>query len=428
MADEPGSGSLPGLSLGPDEIRALVDLSPDAVVVLMDGYHVFANARGLALHGASRIDELRTKPAIEYMHPSCRDVAEDRAKAVTEDNQGIHYLDEKIVRLDGTILDIEAAGCPFVLGGRPAMLVVFRDITARKQAEAELKAAQMRFESAFQHAPTGMAILDRDGRLLDANPPLAALLDRDIAVLIGAECADAVAAVDRDAVRGAFADLVAGRTPMVRGDFRYRRPDGSMGWMHGSAAGLAGSVTYVVHLLDVTASKLAEYELTRRATHDDLTGLPNRTMVLKRLDAALGGRGDGPAEPAAALFIDLNGFKRVNDTLGHAAGDALLCEVAGRLRRALRPSDTVGRLGGDEFVVVISGPGAHRRAPEVAERMLAAVAEPLLLAGTTVRVSASIGVATAHDRVVTAEQLLAEADAAMYQAKSSRDRRRRNST
>ena len=154
--------------------------------------------------------------------------------------------------------------------------------------------------------------------------------------------------------------------------------------------------------------------LVHRATHDSLTELPNRAALLRHLEASAG-------DAVAVLFIDLDGFKAVNDTLGHAAGDKLLVATADRLRRAVRPGDTVARLGGDEFVIVAGGVEHRSVAVEIANRVRAAVARPLPLSGRIVRVTASIGISLGDDTHASA--LLGQADSAMYRAKQAgRDR------
>ena len=200
-----------------------------------------------------------------------------------------------------------------------------------------------------------------------------------------------------------------------------------------------GAVTEVLGVLrDVTDLVAAEEKLAFDALHDSLTGLPNRALLLDRLTAALA-RSERQGREIAVLFCDLDGFKRVNDTAGHAAGDAVLIETANRLRRVLRDGDTVARVGGDEFVLVIepwnradggrlfdTGPDIavdRNLALRVADRVVQALRAPIVVQGVEHRITASVGitypsvVALDHPDALTAADVVEEADAAMYWAK-----------
>ena len=167
----------------------------------------------------------------------------------------------------------------------------------------------------------------------------------------------------------------------------------------------------------LAALRTSEEHLRRRALHDAVTGLPNRTLFLERLGRALEREAHAGRE-FAVLFLDLDGFKQVNDTLGHDAGDRLLVTVAERLAGAVRAGDTAARFGGDEFAVLLEAPADE--AVRVVERMQRAIAEPVELDGTTAHVSASVGIAVRPRGAGTAEQVLRDADRAMYRAKSTR--------
>lgn len=178
----------------------------------------------------------------------------------------------------------------------------------------------------------------------------------------------------------------------------------------------------VVVARDISPTAARQGDLERQATHDTLTGLPNRTLLLDRLSMALG-RGLRRGSHVAVLYADLDGFKPVNDTLGHRAGDLLLAEVARRIDSAIRPGDTAARLGGDEFVVVCEDLTVREEAEAVIGRIAAEVARPVRVEGTEVQVTASIGLALAEPSS-TPESLLAQADASMYEAKDRRSRDR----
>ncbi len=223
------------------------------------------------------------------------------------------------------------------------------------------------------------------------------------------------------------AELYAGLDACRNGDstalesqHRLRHSDGSYRWVHCRALAIPGAPSPATRLVgsitDITDRRDLEEQLRHQALHDSLTGLPNRALVLDRAERMLAAarRNHGSV---SLLFIDLDNFKEVNDGFGHATGDELLAAVGARLRRVAREADTVGRLGGDEFVVLIEH-GALADASELlAQRVRDVLHPPFLLDGREYLVSASIGIATASDGA--AEQLLQEADVAMYQAKSS---------
>ena len=180
-----------------------------------------------------------------------------------------------------------------------------------------------------------------------------------------------------------------------------------------------GFVRSVANVLDAAhARSRVEDESRRMAMHDTVTGLANRALLSERVDEALGRLVPG-REYVCVLMLDLDGFKRVNDSLGHARGDALLRDVAQRLMGALRPSDTIARLGGDEFAVLLAGLVRPDEVEVVAQRLLDALKTPFSAAGRAVHLGASVGVASARSRSVTVASLLADADLAMYEAKRS---------
>ena len=224
---------------------------------------------------------------------------------------------------------------------------------------------------------------------------------------------------DADAVAAGLEGVLSGRLRA----FEHRYPCPSPveeRWFVVRVAPLRGAEGALVTHLDVTAAKLAEDRLAFRATHDPLTGLPNRDEVLSALRASLARR-NRSGGPVAVLFLDLDDFKPVNDRYGHATGDRVLALVAHRLRRQLRTTDTVGRVGGDEFVAVCEA----SEAAGLVARLRSAVSSPVQLGADTVRVGVSIGVAVAPEPgseapEEVAQALLAEADQAMYEDKRRR--------
>lgn len=178
----------------------------------------------------------------------------------------------------------------------------------------------------------------------------------------------------------------------------------------------------VITARDVTERKRVEEQLLRLAFHDPLTGLPNRALFMDRLMQAVASSERGPRS-IAVLYLDLNEFKRVNDTHGHAAGDELLVRAARRMTACLRPADTVARLGGDEFTILLDGVATAEDAMRVARRLAASLRRPFGINGQTIRTSASVGVVFSQAPCPRPDELLHRADGALYQAKSRRKER-----
>jgi diguanylate cyclase (GGDEF)-like protein len=170
---------------------------------------------------------------------------------------------------------------------------------------------------------------------------------------------------------------------------------------------------------DIRQEKQEAARLKHRARHDVLTGLPNRAAFLEIVSLTLARLHRRPDRGFAVIFLDLDGFKKVNDTLGHAAGDNLLLLVADRLTKCLRPQDAVARFGGDEFALLLDESGPRSDVDAVAARIQASIVQPMEIDGATTQVSASMGLVIAEARYATAEEMLQHADAAMYRAKAA---------
>jgi diguanylate cyclase (GGDEF)-like protein len=177
------------------------------------------------------------------------------------------------------------------------------------------------------------------------------------------------------------------------------------------------ATVYVLHAQNRDRSRLAEEELLRQAITDPLTGLANRRLLIDHLELALAGS-KRSGRSAAVLFLDLDHFKTVNDNFGHPVGDRVLIEVAIRIRRAVRPSDTAARIGGDEFAMVCADVASLDEATAIARRIFTALETPLELDGRSIVVTSSIGIATGSGGEIDRDTLLARADAAMYLAKA----------
>jgi diguanylate cyclase (GGDEF)-like protein/PAS domain S-box-containing protein len=300
---------------------------------------------------------------------------------------------------------------------------VASDVTAQQRAEVALRSSEERFRLAFDNAPIGMALVSARpatlGRFLKVNYALCRLSGYALSDLLGADFRMLTESDPATSEPRQVADLLAGETSFLRDERRCRHADGHDIWIRMSASlvrDVDGEPNYcVLQIEDITARKDAEQRLIHQTLHDSLTGLPNRVLLSDHLAQALA-RAHRNGLHVGVLFVDLDNFKDVNDSLGHDAGDELLIDVARRLRGCLRDADTAARLGGDEFVVVCEDLATREEAAAVAERVEQALDIAIDVRGHKVSVSASLGVAIS-DGSDRADDMLRKADSAMYRAK-----------
>ena len=304
------------------------------------------------------------------------------------------------------------------------VVVNLRDVTDRRRAEQEAARSAQQFRLAFDHAPVGMALVDQTDPATSlvrvANDALAAMLGRTRAELVGAPITDFVHPVDRSLARAASRAFAAGRSDTSAGEARLLHADGHVVWSRFHAALIRDDEghpdCFIAQLLDVTDQRAAEEKLLHQALHDPLTGLPNRRLLLDRLEQAIV-RSRRRGTYVAVMYLDLDRFKVINDSFGHATGDQVLVQVAGRLKDLTRTSDTLARLGGDEFVVLVEDMTTPDEAPAVARRIEEALSLPMTIGPElTVSVTTSIGITVARAGDDPAA-LLRDADTALYRAK-----------
>jgi diguanylate cyclase (GGDEF)-like protein/PAS domain S-box-containing protein len=297
------------------------------------------------------------------------------------------------------------------------------ELGERTRAEQALRRSERRFRSLVQNASDIIAILDAEAMAQYLSPGIERVLGYQPDTLLDVLVFDLVHPDDVGRVMSAWARTVSepGLTPAI--EFRLRHAGGSWRSLEVRAHNLLQDPAVhgvVLNIRDITEEKRLEEELTRRAFYDALTGLPNRALFMDRLTHALA-NATRRGESVAVLFLDLDGFKVVNDSLGHGAGDMLLTSVAGRLGSSLRGGDTIARFGGDEFAVLIENITDAREVVRAADRILERLRQPMLVEGREIFASASIGIAlnrpAGHD--AQPDDLLREADIALYQAKAA---------
>jgi diguanylate cyclase (GGDEF)-like protein/PAS domain S-box-containing protein len=328
----------------------------------------------------------------------------------------------RMIDADGRVVWVEDRSVPIEPpDGGPTFRQGFAvDITERKLAEEAVRRAEARFRTLVEQLPLTVYVdrVDEESSRLYFSPQVEALLGYSPEEWAERRCrfSDVLHPDDRDRVRAAQAATYATGEPL-NVEYRLVARDGRVVWVHDEGRILAdpdgGNPVLQGYLLDVTDRRDAEEQLRHQAFHDALTGLPNRALFTDRVQHALAVRRERGGE-IAALFVDLDDFKAVNDRFGHQAGDAVLHAVGRRLRESVSESHTVARIGGDEFAVLVETAGLTA-AVDAAESLLAQFHAPFELDHSEVFVTASVGIAIGGD----SEKLLRSANVAMYDAKQS---------
>jgi diguanylate cyclase (GGDEF)-like protein/PAS domain S-box-containing protein len=302
-----------------------------------------------------------------------------------------------------------------VVGG----VSVASDVTEVRRVERARAASEQRTKLAFESAPTGMALESLEGRFLEVNPALCQMLDRSTSWLLAHTTLDVLGEgevapdlIMRDRVASQLLESASGEKRLVRAD-------GTALWVLHSIGLLTDDrgapQQFLSHYVDISLARESRERLQHMATHDPTTGLLNREGFWQRLRTITGHPARGGAR-LAVLYLDLDDFKVVNDTLGHSTGDRVLAEVGLRIQSALRGDDPVARVGGDEFVVLLTSLREPAEARTVADQLLQRVRQPMHVGGEVLRVDMSVGIAILNPDD-SADAALHRADLAMYQAK-----------
>ena len=351
---------------------------------------------------------------------------EDRLRwqRAVEGGGTVQAFEARMRRRDGTVI----WGRFSVRGvlGEDGQVVLYEgameDVTDQKRAEEALRASEERFRALVQNASDMIAILGADGTVLYGSPSHERVLGLVLKEQGHPSILDFVHPEDRERVSGVLALLLARPEEVVTLECRIRHQDGSYRVLESTAANLLSHpavLGLVLNSHDITARKRAEERLLHEALHDELTDLPNRAFFMDRLRAAMAKARRDPERLTAVLFLDVDRFKIVNDSLGHPAGDALLIQISTALTAALRPSDIISRVGGDEFAILLEGGHDVADAVRVAERIHERLTGPILLDGHEIFITASLGIAICTPDYERPEDLLRDADTAMYRAKAS---------
>ena len=373
--------------------------------------------------------DLDMSAALKAYHPDDRDLVQAALNAVAVGRTDAYRAEARRMRADGTFFWVSNFGrvTERDADGRPLRMVgTTIDIDQRKQVEVSLIDREQRLRLALEAGNLGVweYEIGVDRMRFDALCLERLGHEREHADCSLSETLELVHSRDRGRVRAMFAQFRRGDRNPARIEFRARRRDGRYIWIeeHAQVSARAhdGRPLQIVGVsADITARKEAEIRLAHLALHDPLTGLPNRRALSEALERAIA-RAQRTGLPLAVLALDLDGFKAINDGLGHPAGDATLLAIADRLRCTIRRSDLVARLGGDEFAVIATEAGGRGPMARLARRLTAALSAPIGLGEVVKSVGVSIGVAFHPGDGETTEQLLTRADEALYSAKRQR--------
>lgn len=354
-------------------------------------------------------------------------VTDISAAAATGDwNIGEHYTAETtLLSREGCVIPVETVVQVIDHGGELLQVIVARDIRERKHQEANANAARAReFHTLVDHLPDVVARYDQQLRRTYVNAAFHAVHGTTDAEVLGKLAGEGSRLTEpgANALQGLLRQTFATRVPCDH-EFSLPAKDGRTFYWHLRVIPELDENQAVSSLLtvwyEVTERKHLLASLDRMAYHDALTGIANRALLVERITQGLRAA-EQQRDAFALLFVDLDGFKLINDRWGHEAGDAVLVAVAQRLQSVMRDADTVARFGGDEFVIVMSGACGAADLTTLMEKVAAAVADPIIWKGTILRVGASVGLSRYPEDGCDAHTLLQRADESMYVQKARR--------
>lgn len=403
-----------------ERFRSLVQYSSDMLMVL--------DAEGHVIYSSPAAEQLLGEPpngrigqyAFSDVHPDDLPATQALLARALERPDAVIAGEFRVRGRDGEWRDVECRVRNLLTEPSVQGIVLnARDVTERRQAEHASRASEERFRSLVQNASDMVTVIDEDGLISYQSPSIERILGYTPAEVEQRRLTEFMHPDDAARALSDLERIVELERGTVRFEARWRHANDTFRQVEALCTNLTADPSVrgiVVNARDVTERKSLERQLTRRAFLDSLTNLPNRLLFLHRLDRALQ-RAGGATHSVGVLFLDLDRFKVVNDSLGHEIGDQLLIAVAQRLRRIVRPADTVARLGGDEFIVLIEGAQQLDEVVRVAERIIEGLGSPVRLNRHEVTVAASVGIAIGDGPSVSSQDLLRNADIALYRAK-----------
>lgn len=399
--------------------RHLIDLAPDMICVCKQGIITMMNAAGLALLGLRGVDVCVGRPLADFVHSDYRDAVGNGLEVLLKEQSRVPM---KLISVDGREVDVEVAA---TLVSQPddeaSVMVVARDVTERQTATRAILQREERLRKIMETMVDALVIIDEKGIIETFNPAAERVFGYAAAEVIGRSVGLLMplsdAAHHDDYLRNYMADG-RGRVMGIGRDIHARRKNGQIfpTEIALSELRMGNRLSFIAVLRDITERKMSEARLRDLATRDHLTGLPNRAMFRDRLQEAVE-QADDQGMQVGVLFIDLDHFKNINDTLGHSIGDRVLQAVASRLEDHVPKNGAVFHLSGDEFTVVLDRLPSAEDAARLASHLLEQLAEPFDVDGREIYTSGSIGIVIYPENAESISNLMKNVDTAVHHAK-----------
>jgi diguanylate cyclase (GGDEF)-like protein/PAS domain S-box-containing protein len=400
--------------------RALAGSTAAAVLIVQDDLIRFANPASRIVTGHD-VEELLSTRYSDLFQTELRETM--RIRSNPSISQPVPRQEARIVAAGGRERWVDLTATTIEWERRPAILAVAFDITDRKLAEGALRESDRRMRDILENVQLIAVLRDVRGEVTFVNEFFLELVGAPEEEVVGSNWFDTFIPIDeRESERHAFLERIRVGivVPHEESEVFTRHEERRLiSWNNTLLHDLDGNVIGAASIgADVTERRRVEQQLVHDALHDVLTGLPNRALFLDRVSGALARIRRRPGHLVAVLFLDVDRFKLLNDSLGHAAGDEFLVKMGRLLQTAVRPGDTVARLGGDEFTLLLEDLADGSDATRIAERIQEALKEPFQLGGHEVFATVSTGIALSTRSYTRGEDLLRDADTAMYQAKA----------
>jgi diguanylate cyclase (GGDEF)-like protein/PAS domain S-box-containing protein len=400
------------LRISEENYRRVVENTNDAIAIINAGQVIFLNTAFEKMMAPSSPAELWGITFEYFIHELDLPLWKQREQEVMEHNVTLPLAELRIYNLDGESLEVEVSQYPSNHLDQPAMLVTLRDIRARKEIERRLKESEERYKGLAEVAFDGVTV-HQDYLIQSANRAFENIFGYGPGELTGKNFLDLIIASERGFLKKKI--LIEQSLELVG-----IRKDGSSVIIEAASRSCSfqGQRSYITAIRNITERKKAEKAIRQQAYFDSLTGLPNRLTFNDRLHKALTDAARS-GKMLAVLFLDLDHFKNVNDSLGHEKGDDLLRQVAARMSAVINNLGTLSRLGGDEFTLVMPNLVSTHEAEALAKKIIDTVNQPYELGAQSVHIGVSIGIAVYPQQGTAAADLIRRADQAMYRAKES---------